>query len=151
MPEALGIKAATYQSRALVKLENAMGVAVDIVAAVDAEACDHATGFRVEDHPRGIDRVAAHVEQRSAARRRLETHVPGIGGIDEIDRQMDARLLDFADHARGQQVLDAACLGMKAVHEAFHQFHAPALAFSRRGGGLGRRQGDRLLAQHMFS
>ena len=109
----------------------------------------HARRLGVENKPRQRNRVAADIHQRAAAHVGLiadVVRVVVVVGKVRVDRA------ELADAAVAHQLPGRLPLRMKAVHERFH--HLQLRVRRRNVGellGLGHREPDRLLAQHVLA
>ena len=104
--------------------------------------------FGAEDESRGVDEIAADVEERAAADLRLVADVVGIAiGVAEGAEHRS----NFADSSLSDQILDLQPLRVRADHEGFLDAHAGAIAHRQEVARLGSRQPDGLLAEDVLA
>ncbi len=99
------------------------------------------------------DTVAADIQQRTTAHFRIETDIWRIAplriGHPETKGRSDQP--GRADGAFGNQLLDAAAAGMKAIHKCFHQQASGIFGNCRHFPGLFGIARQGLFTQHVFA
>ena len=93
-------------------------------------------------------RIAAGIEQRAAAERRAEAD---IGRIVEVHPEARADQPHLADRALREPLAQGRHVRLGHVRIALAQDHLVAARGVEHRLGLGRRHGDRLLAQHVLA
>ena len=131
-----------------VELEEAARHDVDAACRVAPDRALDPDRLPAEEHPRQVHAVAADVHQRAAACRQ---DVPDVGRVVVVVGEPALDRLQPADAARRDELADGDPRGMQAIHERLHQQDAGRLGGRDHPLGVGRRQGDRLLAQDVLA
>ena len=108
----------------------------------------HAAGFLAEDEARGVDGIAADIEEGAAA---PGEHIADVGGVAIEVAEETHGGAQIADAAGADEIAGADPLGMGVHHEGLADFDAGAGLRLKQLAGFGGVERQRLLTEHVLA